>query len=85
MTQKMRKRWMRISRIQQGWRRKYHPMMKKMTYNKYRPLPIDNSFRHIPAVRGHPSVSLPLLSSPTLPLFICITSPHLCTISRDYT
>jgi hypothetical protein len=27
------------------------------------------------AVRGHLSVSLPPLSSPTLPLFICI-SPH---------
>jgi hypothetical protein len=24
------------------------------------------------AVRGHPSISLPPLSSPTLPLFICI-------------
>jgi hypothetical protein len=35
-------------------------------------------------VRGHLSISLPLLSSPTLPLFICI-SPHLCTISRDHT
>jgi hypothetical protein len=37
------------------------------------------------SVRGHPSVSLPPLSSPTLPLFIYIPSPHLCTISRDYT
>jgi hypothetical protein len=36
-------------------------------------------------VRGHLSVSLPPLSSPTLPLFICTPSPHLCTISRDYT
>jgi hypothetical protein len=36
-------------------------------------------------VRGHPSVSLPPLSSPTIPLFICTPSPHLCTISRDYT
>jgi hypothetical protein len=25
------------------------------------------------------------LSSPTLPLFICTLSPHLCIISRDYT
>jgi hypothetical protein len=39
----------------------------------------------IDGVRGHLSVSLPPLSSPTLPLFICILSPHLCTISRDYT
>jgi hypothetical protein len=39
---------------------------------------------HPTYVRGHPSVSLPPLSSPTLPLFICITSPHLCTIARDY-
>jgi hypothetical protein len=36
-------------------------------------------------VRGHLSVSLPPLSSPTLPLFICSPSLHLCTISRDYT
>jgi hypothetical protein len=36
-------------------------------------------------VRGHPSISLPPLSSTTLPLFICTSSPHLCTISRDYT
>jgi hypothetical protein len=36
-------------------------------------------------VRGHPSVSLLPLSSPTLPLFICTPSPHLCIISRDYT
>jgi hypothetical protein len=36
-------------------------------------------------VRGHPSISLPPLSSPTLPLLICIPPPHLCTISRDYT
>jgi hypothetical protein len=36
-------------------------------------------------VRGHPSVSLLPLSSPTLPLFICTPFPHLCTISRDYT
>jgi hypothetical protein len=36
-------------------------------------------------VRGYPSISLPPLSSPTLPLFICTPSPHLCTISRDYT
>jgi hypothetical protein len=38
-----------------------------------------------PFVRGHPSVSLPPLSSPTLPLFICIPPPHLCTISKDHT
>jgi hypothetical protein len=36
-------------------------------------------------VRGHLSVFLPPLSSPTLPLFICIPPLHLCTISRDYT
>jgi hypothetical protein len=36
-------------------------------------------------VRGHPSISLLPLSSPTLPLFICTPSPHLCIISRDYT
>jgi hypothetical protein len=36
-------------------------------------------------VRGHLSVSLPPLSSPTLPLFICSPPPHLCTISRDHT
>jgi hypothetical protein len=36
-------------------------------------------------VRGHLSISLPPLSSPTLPLFICTPSPLLCTISRDYT
>jgi hypothetical protein len=36
-------------------------------------------------VRGHLSVSLLPLSSPTLPLFICTPSPHLCIISRDYT
>jgi hypothetical protein len=28
-------------------------------------------------VRGHPSISLPFLSSPTLPLFICISPTHL--------
>jgi hypothetical protein len=39
----------------------------------------------IEIVRGHPSISLSPLSSPTLPLFICIPFPHLCTISRDYT
>jgi hypothetical protein len=36
-------------------------------------------------VRGHPSVSLLPLSSPTLPLFICIPPPHLCTIFKDHT
>jgi hypothetical protein len=35
----MRWRWMRISRIQQGWRREYCPMIKKMTYSEYRLLP----------------------------------------------
>jgi hypothetical protein len=34
-------------------------------------------------VRGHPSVSLLPLSSPTL-LFICIHPPHLCTILKDH-
>jgi hypothetical protein len=33
-------------------------------------------------VRGHPSISLPPLSSPTL---ICIPFPHLYTIFRDCT
>jgi hypothetical protein len=39
-------------------------------------------------VRGHPSVSLPLLSSPTIPLIypcLYVCSPHLCTIPRDHT
>jgi hypothetical protein len=36
------------------------------------------------AVRGHPSVSLPTLSSPTLPLFICI-SPHTSVLSPGTT
>jgi hypothetical protein len=36
-------------------------------------------------VRGHPSVSLLPLSSPTLHLFICNPPPHLCTISKNYT
>jgi hypothetical protein len=36
-------------------------------------------------VRGHPSISLLPLSSPTLPLFICIPPPHFCTISKDHT
>jgi hypothetical protein len=36
-------------------------------------------------VRGHPSVSLLPLSSPTLHLFICIPPPHLCTIFKDHT
>jgi hypothetical protein len=39
----------------------------------------------IDSVRGHPSVSLLPLSSPTLHLFICIPPPHLCTISKDHT
>jgi hypothetical protein len=36
-------------------------------------------------VRGHPSVSLLPISSPTLHMFICIHPPHLCTILRDHT
>jgi hypothetical protein len=36
-------------------------------------------------VRGHPSISLPPHSSPTLPLSICIPHPYLCTISNDHT
>jgi hypothetical protein len=40
--------------------------------------------KHIGIVRGHLSISLPPLSSPTLCLFICIPSPHLYTISRDH-
>jgi hypothetical protein len=36
-------------------------------------------------VRGHPSISLLPLSSPTLPLSICIPHPHLCIISKDHT
>jgi hypothetical protein len=36
-------------------------------------------------IRGHLSISLPLLSSTTLPCFICIPSPYLYIISRDYT
>jgi hypothetical protein len=34
-------------------------------------------------VRGHPSISLLPLSSPTL-LFICIHPPHLCTTLKDH-
>jgi hypothetical protein len=37
------------------------------------------------SVRGHLSVSLLPLSSPTLHLFICIPPPHLCTIFKDHT
>jgi hypothetical protein len=37
------------------------------------------------SVRGHPSISLLPLSSPTLHLFICIHPPHLCTILKDHT
>jgi hypothetical protein len=36
-------------------------------------------------VRGHPSVSLLPLSSPTLPLSICTPYTHLCIISKDRT
>jgi hypothetical protein len=39
----------------------------------------------VPTVRGHPSISLLPLSSPTLPLFICIRPLHLCTSSKDHT
>jgi hypothetical protein len=37
------------------------------------------------SVRGHLSVSLLHISSPTLQLCICIHPPHLCTILKDYT
>jgi hypothetical protein len=37
------------------------------------------------AVKGHPSISLPPLSSPTFPLFICTPPTHFCTISKDHT
>jgi hypothetical protein len=37
------------------------------------------------SVRGHPSVSLLPLFSPTFYLCICIPPPHLCTISKDRT
>jgi hypothetical protein len=37
------------------------------------------------AVRGHPSVSLLPLSSPTLPLSICTPYTHLCIIPKDRT
>jgi hypothetical protein len=37
------------------------------------------------SVRGHPSVSLLPLSSPTLHLFICTPPHHLCTIFKDHT
>jgi hypothetical protein len=36
-------------------------------------------------VRGHLSISLLPISSPTLHLFICIPPPHLCTIFKDHT
>jgi hypothetical protein len=36
-------------------------------------------------VRGHLSISLLPLLSPTPPLSICIPHPHLCTISKDHT
>jgi hypothetical protein len=36
-------------------------------------------------LRGHPSISLLPLSSPTFYLCICISPPHLCTISKDCT
>jgi hypothetical protein len=40
---------------------------------------------YTPAIREHLSVSLLPLSSPTLPLSICIPHPYLCAISKDYT
>jgi hypothetical protein len=40
--------------------------------------------QYAPCVRGHPSISLLPLSSPTLLLLICIYPPHLCTILKDY-
>jgi hypothetical protein len=45
----------------------------------------DEEVQDMCLVRRHPSISLLPLSSPTLPLFICTLSPHLCIISRDYT
>jgi hypothetical protein len=46
-------------------------------------VPNDRDLRcHI--VRGHLSISLLPLSSPTLLLFICIHPPHLCTILKGY-
>jgi hypothetical protein len=45
----------------------------------------EEQFWDLVGVRGHLSISLLPLSSPTLPLFICTPSPHLCIISRDYT
>jgi hypothetical protein len=45
----------------------------------------ESSVKVDEAVRGHPSVSLLPLSSPTLPLSIGIPHPHLCTILKDHT
>jgi hypothetical protein len=42
-------------------------------------------FQLLVCVRGHPSISLLPLLSPTPPLSICIPHPHLCTISKDHT
>jgi hypothetical protein len=42
-------------------------------------------FKVVDGVRGHPSVSLLPLSSPTLPLSICTPYTHLCIISKDRT
>jgi hypothetical protein len=39
---------------------------------------------HPPHVRGHPPVSLPLLSSPTLPLSICISPTPLYYLQGPY-
>jgi hypothetical protein len=46
---------------------------------------VESAKLTIDAVRGHLSVSLLPLSSPTLPWFICIPPPHLCTSSKDHT
>jgi hypothetical protein len=43
------------------------------------------SRQYTPPVKGHSFISLLPLSSPTLPLSICIPHPHLCTISKDHT
>jgi hypothetical protein len=68
----------------------YAIVQKKLTAGIYKPL--NSSYRSRwfcvlkkdGNVRGHLSVSLLPLSSPTLLLFICIHPPHLCTILKDY-